>query len=74
EKMRQQYADGIAWGEMKQTLFEKLNNELSAPRERYESLMEQPARIEEILLAGRDQARARAKPLLEQLREAVGIA
>ena len=74
ERMRQQYADGIAWGEMKQTLFEKLNNELAAPRERYESLMEQPARIEEILLAGRDQARARAKPLLEQLREAVGIA
>ncbi|MCG8383615.1 MAG: tryptophan--tRNA ligase [Gammaproteobacteria bacterium] len=73
ERMRQQYADGIAWGEMKQTLFEKLNNELAAPRERYESLMEQPTRIEEILLAGRDQARARAKPLLEQLREAVGI-
>lgn len=71
--MRQAFSDGIAWGEAKQQLFELINAELSEPRERYEALMSQPKRVEEILQAGGERARALAKPFMDQLREAVGI-
>jgi tryptophanyl-tRNA synthetase len=42
-------------------------------REAYESLMGNPARIEEILLAGAAKARKIATPFMGQLRQAVGL-
>ncbi|TVQ34992.1 MAG: tryptophan--tRNA ligase [Wenzhouxiangella sp.] len=73
ESMRQAFADGIAWGEVKQQLFELINRELEGPRERYAALINDPARVERELLAGAERARALSRPLIEQLREAVGI-
>ena len=66
-------ADGLAWGEAKKLLGAKLNAELAPQRERYESLMASPADIEDILQAGAHKARAQARVLLNQVREAVGI-
>ncbi len=66
-------ADGLAWGEAKKLLGAKLNAELAPQRERYESLMASPADIEDILQAGAHKARAQARVLLDQVREAVGI-
>jgi len=54
-------------------LFELVNAELAEARERYNELMTRPADIEDILQAGAVKARATASPLLEQVREAVGI-
>ncbi len=71
--MRQQYADGIAWGEAKQVLFEKLNSVLAEPRARYDELMANPAHIESVLLHGAQKARAHSVPFLQRLREAVGL-
>ena len=71
--MRQAYADGIAWGEAKQQLFELINDELKEPRERYEGLIEQPDVIEQTLLKGAERAREFAIPFLAQLKKAVGI-
>ena len=71
--MRQAFADGIAWGEAKQKLFERIDAELAEPRERYNALMEKPDEIEERLLAGAKKARERSAPLLAALRESVGL-
>ena len=71
--VRQRYADGIGWGEMKAILFEKVNAEVAPARERYEALLLQPNHIEEQLQIGAAKARAISQPFIAQLREAVGI-
>ena len=73
EAMRQAYRDGIAWGEAKQQTFELINKELTQGRERYEALIAEPARIEEVLIEGAEKARAYATPFLARIRDAVGI-
>jgi tryptophanyl-tRNA synthetase len=74
DAMRKAYADGIAWGDAKTMLFERIDAEVAPMRERYESLMANPAHIEALLRDGAQRLRARhATPLLTQLREAVGL-
>ncbi len=73
EDVKNRYAEGIAWGEMKQYLFEYLNNHLSPLREKYNELIEKPEYIEDILLKGQQKARERSIPFLKSLREAIGI-
>ncbi len=71
--LRQAYREGIAWGDVKQRLFERIDRELAPARERYESLVADPAMIEETLKAGAARARKLATPLLRKLRQAVGL-
>ena len=71
--LRKRYAEGIAWGEMKQFLFEYLNAIFSTPREEYNALMENPAEIEAILVRGAERARDYASPFMQRLRHATGI-
>ena len=73
EAMRQAYADGIAWGEAKQKLFECIDREIAPMRARYEDLMAHPEKVEAVLQAGARRARALATPLLARLRSAVGL-
>ncbi len=68
------FADGIGWGDAKQMLFERIDAELSPMRERYNALMQQPQRIEDMLREGAAVARERhGLPLMRRLREAVGF-
>ena len=71
--IRSRYAEGIGWGEMKQILFEKINDEIAPARERYEALLASPAHIEQQLQEGAAKARAISVPFIQALREAVGI-
>jgi tryptophanyl-tRNA synthetase len=71
--LRKRYAEGIAWGEMKQFLFEFLNNIFAGPRENYNTLLENPADIEKLLARGAERARDYASPFMERLRYATGI-
>ncbi len=71
--MRQAFADGIAWGEAKQMLFELIDAALSGPRELYNELIANPARIEAELCKGAEKARDYAGPFLHRLKQAVGI-
>ena len=71
--LRQAFADGIAWGDAKQTLFERIDREVAPMRARYQELMQDPAKIEAILLAGADKARRLATPFMRELRQAVGL-
>lgn len=71
--LRQAFADGIGWGDAKQTLFERIDQEVAPMRARYQALMQDPAKIEAILLAGADKARRLATPFMRELRQAVGL-
>ena len=71
--LRQQYADGIAWGDAKQLLLERVGQVIAPMREQYEALINNPARIEQTLLAGAERARALATPFIRELRSAVGL-
>lgn len=70
---RAELIKGLAWGEAKQQLFQLLEAELGEARERYHALIEKPAELEDILLAGAAKARKIATPFLGELREAVGL-
>lgn len=72
-RMRREFANGIAWGEAKKQLFELVNAELATARERYNQLMDDPGYIETVLQQGAERAREHSTPLLQQVREAVGI-
>ena len=71
--VRRRYEEGIAWGEMKQFLFEYLNNHLQEARERYNALMQTPEDIEAVLREGAKKARAYSVPFMAKIRESVGI-
>ena len=71
--MREAFAAGIGWGDAKKQLFELINNHVGEAREKYEALLLNPTHIEDVLQAGAVKARESSKPLLEKVREAVGI-
>ncbi len=71
--MRREFENGIAWGEAKKQLFELINSQLLPAREKYNLLMEQPEKIEKILLQGAEKAREHSASLLREVRRAVGI-
>ena len=74
QAMRQAFADGIAWGEAKQALFERIDSEIAPLREKYEALMARPQEIEAILRDGARRVRERyVTGKMQQLREAVGL-
>ncbi len=73
EALRRAYAEGIAWGDAKQLLFERIDREIAPMRERYQSLVDNPAELERILKRGAEKARAIATPFMGRLREAVGL-
>jgi tryptophanyl-tRNA synthetase len=67
------YAAGISWADAKQVLFERIDREVAPMREAYEGLMNDPSRIEAVLLAGAEKARKIATPFMAELRHAVGL-
>jgi tryptophanyl-tRNA synthetase len=71
--LRQSYLDGIAWGDAKQVVFERIDREIAPMREAYLALLNDPAKIEAILLAGAAKARQIATPFMGRLRHAVGL-
>jgi tryptophanyl-tRNA synthetase len=71
--MRAAFAAGIAWGEAKQVVLGRIEAALAPMRSRYQSLMADPAQIEQRLQEGAAKARAVATPFLGELRRAVGL-
>ena len=64
---------GLAWGDAKQQLFERIDQEIGPMRERYNHLLGHPAEVEDLLMAGAVKARAIATPFMRELRHAVGL-
>lgn len=73
EALRKAYAEGIAWGDAKQMLFERIDREVAPMREHYEALINDPGKIEDILQAGAAKARRLATPFMASLRQSVGL-
>ena len=73
EAMRSRFAEGIGWGELKQGLFEYLNEHLSSARDEYNRLIAAPDHIESVLKDGAERAREIAVPFVATIRDAVGI-
>lgn len=71
--MRQQYAEGIAWGQAKKELCALIDGQISEARDRYNTLMENGDEIEAVLQKGAVKARGYARPLLDEVRRKVGI-
>jgi tryptophanyl-tRNA synthetase len=71
--LQEAYKKGISWGDAKQMLFERIDQEIAPMREKYELLMSDPAQIEAILLKGANKARQVGTPFMQSLRQAVGL-
>jgi tryptophanyl-tRNA synthetase len=71
--MADRYRSGIAWGIMKQELFEYINDILKEPRGRYDELVKNPEDIEAILQKGAVKAREFSAPFLDNIKKSIGI-
>ena len=71
--MARAYAEGIGWGDAKQMLFERIDREIAPMREHYQALIDNPAQMDNILLAGAEKARQLATPFMREVRHAVGL-
>lgn len=72
-EVEKRYAEGIAWGEMKQLLFEYINEQIRPARDEYQRLLDNPGDVEQALLKGAERARAISVPFIEEIRHAIGI-
>ena len=64
---------GMGWGEAKEELFKAANRLLSPMRERFNTLMADPASLDKILAKGAEKARPIAAATLKRFRNAAGI-
>jgi len=67
------YDEGIAWGEAKELLFELLEEKISPLRKNYEVIIDDRAGLEKILLSGAEKALDVSTPIINEVRQAVGI-
>lgn len=73
EELRARYLAGIGWGDAKQILFDRINDEIAPFRQRYNHLMANPKELEEILQMGANKARRHSRKQLDKARRAIGI-
>ncbi|MDR0473139.1 MAG: tryptophan--tRNA ligase [Treponema sp.] len=64
---------GMGWGEAKEELFCAVNRELAPLRERYEAIMAEPQKLDQILAQGAEKARPIAASTVKRFRKAAGI-
>ena len=72
-KRRLYLEGGLAYGAMKQELFELLESAFADKRDRYNTLMNNTAELDRILEKGAEKARAIAAPIMAKVRKAVGV-
>ena len=72
-EIRKRYAEGIAWGEMKNLLFDYINEHIKPAREEYQRLLQNPSDVEQQLLQGAARARQISMPFIREIRHAIGI-
>lgn len=73
ENLHQWYLRGIGWGEAKMELLSVLDKHLEEPRAKYQELMSNPKKIDEILLEGATRVRPKAQALINELKESIGV-
>lgn len=73
QNLAKSYEEGIAWGSVKEQLFELLDTQLAPPRQKYEELIKDKSYIRDTLNKGALRARAVAQTMLDRVRCMVGI-
>lgn len=74
EEMSESFrAGGLGYGHYKQQLFEALWETFRPARERRAALAADPGAVEAVLRAGAERARARAREVLDRVRQACGL-
>ena len=73
DELKDDYKNGISWGDAKNKLFEVVNNTIRPIRESYETLLEDTDLINDLLNDGSNKVRPIAKELLDSIRSSVGI-
>ncbi|MDH4120192.1 MAG: tryptophan--tRNA ligase [Deltaproteobacteria bacterium] len=66
-------AGGMGYGEIKQALFDAMERELAAPRERYQAARQNTPLLEGILEKGAEKARKVAREVLGRVKQKVGL-
>ncbi|GMO33887.1 MAG: tryptophan--tRNA ligase [Termitinemataceae bacterium] len=66
-------AGGMGWGEAKEELFRVVNRELSPIRDRFNALISEPEKLDDILSCGAEAARKIATDTIQRLRKAAGF-
>ena len=72
-ELQSQYDNGIAWGEAKTILFDRLNEFLKPYKNEYDRIIEDRGYVEQVLIDGANTAKEVSTPLIEKIRSAVGI-
>jgi tryptophanyl-tRNA synthetase len=72
-QMRADLRGGLGWGDAKQRVVAQIESQIGPMRAAYDELMAHPERVEEQLMQGAAKARAVARPLLDEVRQAVGL-
>ena len=73
EKIDSYFNEGMGWGDLKKELFTIINNELTPARDKYFDLMNDPTKVERLLVQGESKAQKIASKNLEKIRKLVGI-
>jgi len=64
---------GVGYGDMKKRLFEFYMDVFGPARKRFDELQRDPGEVERVLAAGAEKARETARPLMDDVRRAVGM-
>ena len=72
-EMRKKFKEGIGWGDAKKELFLVMNDFLTEPREAFRYYMSHTDELDRILEEGAQKARAKAQPLLQEVKRKLGI-
>ena len=67
------YKEGIAWGEAKKILFEELNSFLKPYRDEYNKIIKDRSFVEKTLIEGSEKALSISGPVINEVRQAIGI-
>ncbi len=72
-ELQKLYDEGIAWGEAKKVLFEELNSFLKPYRDEYNKITKDKSFVERTLVEGSEKALSISGPIIEEVRQAIGI-
>ena len=72
QEMRTAFEAGLAWGEAKKRLFERVNDEIAPARDEYDRLMANPGSGNHPR-EGAERVRPKSVALLDKVRRAVGL-
>ena len=72
-EFKEEYENGISWGDAKNKLFNKANDSLLPIRERYFELKEQKDLVNDYLSDGAKKVRPLAQEFIEEIRSKIGI-